>query len=205
MRNKGFTMFMAGTTALLLIACGDNDSEVESEPAAGEPDGAEEQLSSEATEPNEAPAPSEPVDGFVIVDGQEMPLAEIRCGPVGGGQTWRVAASFDIPTTDGRIGRYYFDVRSQIDEDGNPTPVTRLGQPDVTLQHPREDSPRENDYLFLTADSRFRGGNTLDLDFSSSGSKGTIDVQRQYVQRHEVAEEGDEPELKTVEYELNCP
>lgn len=192
--------------ALALAACGTESNEPPATDSA--PEGiAETEAVETAVEADLVKVPAdEPVDGYVIVDGEEMPLAEIRCAAVGGGSTWRVAASFDIiPEGRDRPGRYYFDVRSIVDEDGRAAPRTRTGQPDVTLQFPRDDGPTPDAFLFFTADSRFRGGNTLELDFSTAGSSGTIDVQRQYVRAHEVSEEGPEPELKTVEYRLNCP
>jgi hypothetical protein len=204
---------------LALAACGGEKSEspeggADQEGSAEQESAAEQEAAEAQAGEAEVPAAAEPesevaaapVDGYVVVDGQEMPLAEIRCSPVGGSETWRVAASFDIiPENRDQPGRYYFDVRSRVDDDGQADPVTRTGQPDVTLQFPRDDGPTPDAFVFFTADSRFRGGDTTQLEFSTAGSSGTIEVQRQFVQAHEVSEEGPEPELKTVQFALHCP
>lgn len=204
------TAALVASAALLLSACGsDEPPQPSDEPSADATDAAatevaDDPLPDEPAEPA-APADDPPppeVEGTVAVDGEEVPLWQSSCGNVGGGSTWRVAAAFDIEPQ----GRFYFDVRARLTEDGEPDWESTPTGPDVTLQWIDPDDEEPDAFAFLTADRRIRGGDTTALDISFAGASGEIEVQRQVVRQGELEREDEiDGELRTVTFDLTCP
>lgn len=150
--------------------------------------------------PEPEPEP-EPINAFVKVDGVDQPLAQVQCAAVGGGSTWRVAALFDIEP----LGRFYFDVRSEIDADGQRVERPRqVGQPNVTLQWPYggDDNPSSAEFLTANSLAYMRGGDTRELEFSRAGSSGIIEVAIEIAGNRPPE---DRDFTRTVEYDIACP
>lgn len=139
-----------------------------------------------------------PVEGaFLSVDGEELTVVQVVCSAIGGGPAWRVAAAFGIEPE----GRFMFDVRTELDDAGQPVDDEGLN-PTVTLQIPYEGDEDPEAFEFLVANSGAVGGDTTALDISTSGSSGSIEVELQQLST------GDEPDsdvTRVVEYDLPCP